>query len=494
MKDNKKRDFLIDAISGIDEDIVEQSLRKRFRLWKRRSFPQKTVLSLVALVACLGIIVTGVFAYLHFGKDPAPVPPIIDPNVPVYEGMTVENEPPTVVAYRDGIDSASRDVLHAFLPFKSFAADPDADTVPVGKGADTVPKDDAFSVFGQTYYAMPNEDIYIHIHLTNPAGYEILSFTLNGVKYSSYMFEAGSDMENLILKCNVGNVSGLQEYTIDAIKYVDGEQIKDVQMKGDKTVRVYVNGGEAPLMITATVEFNRISFQTVWQESFTGTRALTSLGIYDGDTLLHELDPAMRRIDDLPFGKRLLLKATYMDGGVERSVFHVFETPNPSTGFRQEWANGRGPITGIGSCTDTVLYINAPVEYGALEQLEHVTEVYLSSNVTYIESMAFFGSGLEKVVILDGLKEIPYHAFHSFGDLRNITIPASVTRVGDYAICTGAKGEDANAHIDIWYGGTMQQWEAIDKGDPDGMGIWISTDTYTVHCTDGEIEGTFYTQ
>ena len=34
------------------------------------------------------------------------------------------------------------------------------------------------------------------------------------------MFEEGSDMESLILKYNVGSNSGIQEYTIDAIKYI----------------------------------------------------------------------------------------------------------------------------------------------------------------------------------------------------------------------------------------------------------------------------------
>ena len=87
------------------------------------------------------------------------------------------------------------------------------------------------------YYADKNQDIYITIKLSNPDSYEIMSFTLNGNKYSSYMFEQGSDMENLILKHNVGNAAGIVDYTIDAIKYIDGTDIKDVIMDGDKTVK-----------------------------------------------------------------------------------------------------------------------------------------------------------------------------------------------------------------------------------------------------------------
>ena len=49
------------------------------------------------------------------------------------------------------------------------------------------------------------------------------------------MFEAGSDLETLILKYNVGEKEGIRQYTIDAIKYVDGEYIKDVRMEGERT-------------------------------------------------------------------------------------------------------------------------------------------------------------------------------------------------------------------------------------------------------------------
>jgi len=52
------------------------------------------------------------------------------------------------------------------------------------------------------YYVKTNEDFFITVKLHNPDSYEILSFTLNGVKYQSYQFQDGSDSENLILKAN----------------------------------------------------------------------------------------------------------------------------------------------------------------------------------------------------------------------------------------------------------------------------------------------------
>ena len=87
--------------------------------------------------------------------------------------------------------------------------------------------------------------MYITVRLSNPDNYEILSFTLNGKKYSSYMFEEGSDMENLVLKVDKNSLGGgINEYTIDAIKYVDGTDIKDVRMDGDRTVKIGVRVGD----------------------------------------------------------------------------------------------------------------------------------------------------------------------------------------------------------------------------------------------------------
>ena len=175
-------------------------------------------------------------------------------RVPIYQGMTISSVK----------ESASVSTLPSyFLP-----GDHDHDR-PIGPGqheGDHVGKDEAvdeenpypdnsenenieteiessLKVEGAVhdiYYATPNEDIYIYIHINNPDNFEIVSFTLNGKKYASYMFEDGSDMETIILKYNVGGSRGIVEYTIDAIKYIDGTEIKDVIIDGDKTVRAGV--------------------------------------------------------------------------------------------------------------------------------------------------------------------------------------------------------------------------------------------------------------
>lgn len=145
------------------------------------------------------------------------------------------------------------------------------------------------------YYATPNEDIYIYIHIDNPDSFEIMSFTLNGKKYSSYMFEDGSDMETIILKYNVGNTSGYVEYTIDAIKYIDGTEIKDVIIDGDKTVRA---GIKTENQVTASIGnlsigTNSISFNADIKDNdglIAFVNGTIKAVIYDGESIIAEKD------------------------------------------------------------------------------------------------------------------------------------------------------------------------------------------------------------
>ena len=87
-----------------------------------------------------------------------------------------------------------------------------------------------------------NEDIFITVHFDNPDNYTIMAFTLNGKPYASYMFEYGSDYENIIIKINLGEETGVIDYTIDAIQYADRDVLKYVEMQGDPTISVRVLG------------------------------------------------------------------------------------------------------------------------------------------------------------------------------------------------------------------------------------------------------------
>ena len=174
-------------------------------------------------------------------------------QVPVYKGMTISRSFATSSAATASDDVGNTDLQSEqgrvegdyenrdddFDQNKPFE-DPNAPSIE-NKANSTL---DVVGAAESIYYADKNQDIFITIRLSNPDSYEILSFTLNGKKYSNYMFENGSDMENLVLKVNVGDVGGIVEYTIDAIKYVDGTEIKDVRMDGDRTVKAGIRASD----------------------------------------------------------------------------------------------------------------------------------------------------------------------------------------------------------------------------------------------------------
>jgi len=135
-------------------------------------------------------------------------------NVPEYLGMTVSGDAPP---------SSAQTAAMGITGGASVAQ----------LGNDTLT--DADNIFT----AVKNQDIYFTVNLDNPDDFVILSFTLNGEKFQSFQFEYGSTGQKLILKKNVES-AGTFEYTIDAIQYVDNQAVKNVKMKGDKTVKIKV--------------------------------------------------------------------------------------------------------------------------------------------------------------------------------------------------------------------------------------------------------------
>lgn len=145
------------------------------------------------------------------------------------------------------------------------------------------------------YYGESDQDVYIHIYLSNPDDFEILSFTINGQKFSNYMFESGSNMEELILKYNVGDVSGVTEYTIDAIKYIDGTEIKDVVINGEQTIKA---GIRRENQVTAEINnlnklANSVNFDVIISDNDNligySNGSLKAM-LYDGDTIVATKD------------------------------------------------------------------------------------------------------------------------------------------------------------------------------------------------------------
>lgn len=91
-------------------------------------------------------------------------------------------------------------------------------------------------------------------------------------------------------------------------------------------------------------------------------------------------------------------------------------------------------------------------------------------------------TSLNNVVIPDSVVSIDAGAFGSCASLERILIPQNVTELGLGAF------SDCSSLSDISFAGTMQQWEEIVKGGPDGEEWWYTSIPATVvHCTDGDV-------
>ena len=237
------------------------------------------------------------------GND-SPINPL-GKQIPVYQGMSISTAagvtmPSFEKEGNNGNGNTDNNGNH-YGWYKGDSADDKGDVdqeTPFPDANENIEQEikDSLEVIGskqEIYYAAQNQDVYIHIYISNPDQFEILSFTLNGQKYSSYMFESGSTQELLILKYNVGAAHGIVEYTIDQIKYIDGTEIKDVKIGGDRTVKAGIRTED---QVTATVTNLQISTNSV---SFNATIAdednliaynngVIKAVLFDGDTLVAE--------------------------------------------------------------------------------------------------------------------------------------------------------------------------------------------------------------
>ncbi len=101
-----------------------------------------------------------------------------------------------------------------------------------------------------------------------------------------------------------------------------------------------------------------------------------------------------------------------------------------------------------------------------------------NGSVTSIADNAFIWcSDLESIVIPSKVTRIGAYAFYYCSSLQSITIPTSVTYIDFQAF------ESCSKLTNIYYNGTIQQWNIITKGYS-----WDNiTGDYTIHCTDGDI-------
>ena len=251
-KDSYNRNM--DIISGIDEDIIDRNTDKRIEYKSRQGRPPQrkgyvAVIAIAAVIALLGALVLSTILIPHEGQTP------------VYTGMSVSSVSGADVMYGDRVvglsaiellDNDNTDGNNGNHGSNNPSNKPIGEIVdedaeytddPVGS-----PDGSLEIIHGEgLYYAKPGEEIYITVHFHNPDDYTITAFKINGIPYASYMFEDGSDMENIIIKVRVPeNAEGIVDYTIDSIQYIDRETPKYVVMNGDPTLSIGVYSERQP--------------------------------------------------------------------------------------------------------------------------------------------------------------------------------------------------------------------------------------------------------
>lgn len=104
-----------------------------------------------------------------------------------------------------------------------------------------------------------------------------------------------------------------------------------------------------------------------------------------------------------------------------------------------------------------------------------LADVTIPGSVTSIGNRAFMGTPLSSVVIPEGVKTIGENAFWRCTSLQTVTVPASTTELGNHAFDTG-EYYDGSYHTqltDIYYGGSRQQWYNAGGGDAAPMVVTI---------------------
>ncbi len=285
----KKQDELkLDIISGIDEKIIDEVTDKRISLSKMLGgalVKTRKRFMAIGISAASLVLVFGVLAVILI--------PLLGRDIPVYQGMTVRNKSARSL-HIDETYLQGSDIMLLSSPVSAA----DEHKKDEHKGHDEHLKNNVEDlvtievITDETvkYYVQPGETFIIEIHISNPDNFEIQSFTLNGKKYANYMFEEGSTMELLLLEVTAPKKPGYVEYTIDAIKYIDGTEIKDVDMsKGNKSVKVGVAYTSAPsasvTVVSVLPDSVKLSVDVIDRYSLTSEKEL-SIYLSDGEKII----------------------------------------------------------------------------------------------------------------------------------------------------------------------------------------------------------------
>ena len=228
--------------------------------------------------------------------------------------------------------------------------------------------------------------------------------------------------------------------------------------------------------------------------TFRECRALTEIVLHDGITAIGHsafYDCSSLKSITIPNGVTVILTSTFASCDVLQTV----RLPDTVRSI------GNNAFADCLFLTDITLPNGLEsIGDGAFDECYRLENITIPNSVTHIGSDAFALCGALQVVnniyyvgnwavgldddgvsvytLREGTVGISDCLFTSCIYLKDITIPESVKHIGRYAFfqCIDLK--------QILFGGTMDQWNAIEK-HPE----WdITTRSYTVHCTDGDIK------
>ena len=238
---------------------------------KKPPASRSLVLRIASLILLLGAAVSGGLFYFRYI------------NMPTYQNMQILES----LLNQDTQLSFSNSLNLPFPnnPYVNSVSDPFTETI-----------DENFGVILSDeieYYTKASETITIIINLENPQSFEILSFTLNDRLYQSFEFLPGSNSEQLLISFVVQDFSGLQNITIDAIKYVEGTSINDARFEGDPTIKIGVEYDTLPNVsnVAELVESTSfgISFTLNNHYDLINADSPAYLYIFDGEGVLNQL-------------------------------------------------------------------------------------------------------------------------------------------------------------------------------------------------------------